>query len=157
MLQRKQSLYLLIAVLAVVAMNFLPLASYGEGSDRVVFRTAGLYWAEGSLVEEAQPRIPFMALSAALGVMLAVSIFLFRNRLRQARVVRATWLISAGLWGGVFIAHRSILGWMSRSGGEGSTMGVAFFLPLVVLVCAVLAERAIKADEALVRSVDRLR
>lgn len=157
MLQRKQSLYLLIAVLAVVAMNFLPLANYGGGADRVVFRTAGLFHADGSLVEEAQPRIPFQALSAALGLMLAVSIFLFKNRPRQARVVRATWLISGGLWGGLFVAHRSIAGWMSQPGGEGGTLGVAFFLPLVVLVCAVLAERAIKADEALIRSVDRLR
>ncbi|MBK9764863.1 MAG: DUF4293 family protein [Flavobacteriales bacterium] len=36
-------------------------------------------------------------------------------------------------------------------------LGLSFYLPIVALVLAFLAERSIKADEDLVRSVDRLR
>jgi hypothetical protein len=38
-----------------------------------------------------------------------------------------------------------------------ASYGLSFVLPIVALVLSFMAERAIKADEELVRSADRLR
>jgi len=58
----------------------------------------------------------------------------------------------------LFITDNSLRSYLGRNGGEVTdTFGVAYFLPLLTLVFAYLAERAIRADEALVRSADRLR
>jgi hypothetical protein len=58
----------------------------------------------------------------------------------------------------LFITDNSISSFLEDGVGRvSSSYGVSFFLPLATLLFSFLAERAIRADEALVRNADRLR
>ncbi|MDR0769408.1 MAG: DUF4293 domain-containing protein [Dysgonamonadaceae bacterium] len=119
MIQRIQSVYLLLAAILLLAMFFLSLSKENA---------AGFYLS---------------ALFAIDGITALLAIFLFKNRKRQMRITVASVLISAGLSGG-FIA---------RSQDEWIYMAAS----LIAAVLAAAALSAIRKDEKLVRSLDRLR
>ena len=85
-----------------------------------------------------------------LGVLLvAWSIFLFKNRMRQLSIVNFSTVCYA-LTG-------VVLGIASLTGIAVEWGSVAIFLPLVAIIFNLLAARRIRFDERLVRSADRLR
>lgn len=157
MLQRVQSIFLFAAAACAGATWLFPVRSWSMGSSEVVFRTYGLFNHEGVEVVDASLPVPFHLVHSVLAVALLVTIFLYGSRPRQARVVRGTWII--GLLAGVmqYISCNSIDAWLAEGAKSDAAFGVSFFLPLGTLVFAILAERAIRKDEALVRSADRLR
>jgi len=157
MLQRKQSLFLLLAALLCFATWLFPVASYDRGSEHFDFRTYGLYAADGTELLDIGVKVPFSILLSVLGVGLLVTIFLYKDRKRQQRFVRSTYLLLLGISVFLFITDNSMRSYLEQGGDTINHLGVSFFLPIVALVLAFLAERSIKADEDLVRSVDRLR
>lgn len=159
MIQRRQTIFLALAALIAFVANLFPFASYqAQGMEQaVVFRTTGLFLADGTVVEEASPKVPFLAVLVVLGLALLVSIFFYRDRPRQVRIVRGTYLVALGAIAFAVITDRSVQVWLAARGPVEVSYGVAFFAPFAVLVLAFLAERGIRADEALVRAMDRLR
>jgi len=157
MLQRKQSLFLLLAALLCFATWFFPVASYDRGSEHFDFRTYGLYAADGTELLDVGVKVPFSILLSVLGVGLLVTIFLYKDRKRQQRFVRSTYLLLLGISVFLFITDNSMRSYLEQGGSVISHLGLSFYFPIVALVLAFLAERSIKADEDLVRSVDRLR
>ena len=57
----------------------------------------------------------------------------------------------------LFITSNSVRAWLEQGGRVGTTYGASAVLPLAMIVFAFLAERGIRRDEQLVRSMDRLR
>jgi hypothetical protein len=157
MIQRKQSVFLALAALLAAATWLFPVSTTTNDRAQVVFMTYGLVASDGEALDEAAIKIPFHILLSVVAIALAVSIFLFRNRPRQIRVVRGTYIIVLAVIAFLFISDRSVQAYMAGSGTFDHTYGISFIAPVIVLILAVLAERAIKADEELVRSMDRLR
>ena len=107
---------------------------------------------------------PLAALAAASGLLALISIFLFKNRMRQVKFVAFAFLLNVVYLFLVFI-------WAVESyGGKVLTTGqtlqlanmsvsysVATWASVASLVLLFLAQRAIKKDEAKVRAADRLR
>ncbi len=88
-------------------------------------------------------------LSAALAL---ISVFLYKNRQNQFVVNRLNMILNLFLLG--FFVYRSL----NLSGeSEISEKGIGMLIPVFSIVFLVLANRAIKKDEDLVKSVDRLR
>ncbi|MBT8319894.1 MAG: DUF4293 domain-containing protein, partial [Gramella sp.] len=87
--------------------------------------------------------------SAAISL---VSIFMFKNRKLQFVLGRLNIILNLFLLG-VFVY------WSLTLPGEMdiSEKGIGMFLPIISIVFIVLANKAIKKDEDLVKSVDRLR
>ena len=81
-----------------------------------------------------------------------LSILLYKKRLKQFILNRFNILINLILLG-VLIYHLLTLSGEAKVSEKG--IGVMF--PIFVIVLLVLANRAIKKDEDLVKSVDRLR
>ncbi|SHG60154.1 protein of unknown function [Salegentibacter echinorum] len=136
MIQRIQSVYLFIAVIISAALIFVfPLWNNAEGVP---------VYAEDYL----SIFIAFLA-SALLSL---VSIFMFKNRKLQFVLGRLNILLNFFLLG-VFVY------WSLSLPGEMdiSEKGIGMFLPIISIVFIVLANKAIKKDEDLVKSVDRLR
>lgn len=81
-----------------------------------------------------------------------VTIFMFKNRKLQFVLDRLNILLNFFLLG-VFVY------WSLSLPGEVdiSEKGIGMFLPIISIVFLVLANKAIKKDEDLVKSVDRLR
>lgn len=80
-----------------------------------------------------------------------IAIFKFKNRELQFVLGRIIILINLFLLGILMYLSLTIPGEVS------SEKGIGMFIPIVVILFVVLANKAIKKDEDLVKSVDRLR
>lgn len=94
--------------------------------------------------------IPFLFLfSAVLSIM---AIFLFKNRKLQFVIGRIIILVNFILLGLLIYVSLTLSGETSVS-----EKGIGMFLPVLAILFIVLANKAIKKDEDLVKSADRLR
>ena len=137
MLQRIQTVYLLIA--GVISATLCFLIPYGEGQDGV------------SLFAVNTPLV--LGLFLGSGVLSFLAIFLFKNRKLQFVLGRLNIILNL-ITLGVFVY------WILATSGEASVAlekGVGKLIPVISIVFIVLANKAIKRDEQLVKSVDRLR
>lgn len=129
MIQRIQTIYMIAAAASMLLLFiFNPLATLAD------YRFLLDY-------------IHFYNLS--IGIVLLVNIFLFKNRPFQIKMnsfMNVLLLIEAGFWGIMF-------GFLM----EFSVVFFILFLLPLAFVLLVIANRCIKKDEELVRSVDRLR
>ncbi|OJX54095.1 MAG: hypothetical protein BGO88_10595 [Flavobacterium sp. 38-13] len=136
MIQRIQTIYLLIAF---IIMGILPFVFPLETSSTGIKTFAADHLADMIL----------FGLSAALSL---IAIFLFKNRQLQFVLGRLNIILNLILLG-LFVYHS-----LSVSGEVAtSEKGIGMFLPIFSIVFLVLANKAIKKDEDLVKSVDRLR
>ena len=136
MIQRIQTLYLIVVILlGAVVPFFVNLWSDAMGNE---------IFAEN----EVFVSIAFYAV-AVLGLF---TIFLFKKRKNQFVLNRLNMILNLFLLG--FFVYRSLV----LSGETNvSEKGIGMLLPIISIVFLVLANRAIKKDEDLVKSVDRLR
>lgn len=153
MLQRIQTVYLLIIVALTIATLFLPLAVLQQGDALFSFDATGLSTMTGE-AELIYPAWGLFALTAIISIIALVTIFLYKNRILQIRLSIFNALLMVGFYG--FFAF---LIWTVKGQMEGAAMSVkiALSFPVISLILDYLAIRNIGADEALVRSLDRLR
>lgn len=157
MWQRKQTVFLVLAALACLSTWLFPVRTFQTGAEPIRFMTHGIYLASGEEVVDAALPVPFHILFSVMAGVLIVAIFFYKNRPRQIRVVRSAWLIVLGLGVFQFVSSNSIRAYLEQGTRVESSYGISFFIPLLVVALAILAERGISADEKLVRSMDRLR
>lgn len=179
MIQRIQSIYLLLAFLAMAACFMFPTATFtavGSGGMEISGEL-NLIPKEAQDVQtltQIQSGVPatmgqrgyvktwpLVVLTILTAVIALVSIFLFGNRVRQVRVVAVGFLLGVV---DVFL----IFIWAIDSYVDGATApfqctevdvtyGVGTWCPIAAVVLLFLAQRAIKKDEAKVKAADRLR
>lgn len=136
MLQRIQSLYLLLSLLATAVCPFFFYLWKLEDGVVVFFR-------------QEMVAIVIFGLVSAVTLM---NIFNFKKRQNQFVVNRLSIILNFILLG--FFVYRTL----SLSGETiVSEKGIGIVLPAISIVLLVLANKAIKKDEDLVKSVDRLR
>ncbi|MEM7381256.1 MAG: DUF4293 domain-containing protein [Bacteroidota bacterium] len=136
MIQRIQTLYLIIVAILAGGLPFwLSLWTNMEGVQQYA---ASVLWIS----------VVFYVVAA----MALLSIFLYKNRQNQFFLNRLNILLNLFLLG--FFVYRSL-----NLSGEAtvSEKGIGMLIPVFSIVFLVLANRAIKKDEDLVKSVDRLR
>jgi RsiW-degrading membrane proteinase PrsW (M82 family) len=157
MLQRKQTIFLLLAVLCGLLTFFFPVDTYLRGEQGFVFRTSGFFMADGTAVVDAPVRVPFHLVLGLLTVVLVVVVFLYKNRKRQRRLIRVVSVLLLGTSVYMLITDNAIRAYLQQGGRVLSSLGLSAYLPLLMIVFNVLAERGIRQDEALLKSMDRLR
>ncbi|APZ45001.1 hypothetical protein BW723_01260 [Polaribacter reichenbachii] len=143
MIQRIQSIYLLLA--SVVSGGLIFVFNLWNTIKEKIF-VVDLFSKEAITLKV----IPLMfILSAILSI---VTIFLFNNRKLQFVVGRIIILINLFLLGLLIYLSLNLSGETTVS-----EKGIGMFLPILAILLVVLANKAIKKDEDLVKSVDRLR
>ena len=157
MLQRKQSLFLLLAAICGLLTFFFPVDTFTRGDQGFVFRTSGFFMADGAAVVDAPVRVPFHLLLGLLSALLVAIIFLYRNRQRQLRLTRVANLLTVAVMVFLLITDNSIRAYLEQGGKLATNFGPAAILPSLMIIFTLMAERGIRKDEALVRSMDRLR
>ena len=136
MIQRIQTIYLLLVALLAGVLPFWAYLWTDGAGDAVYAR------------EELWVAAAFYA-SALLAVFAILS---FKNRKQQFVLNRFNILLNLFLLG--FFVYRAL----NLSGGTSvSEKGIGMLIPVFSIVLLVLANKAIKRDEDLVKSVDRLR
>ena len=144
MIQRIQSLYLFIGAAISLGLTFV--FSLWSTIVNVEYYVMNLL-AEKEITIKIIPILFMLS-----GLMSLVSIFLFKKRKDQFVINRLNILINLILLG-VLIYHL-----LTLSGEmQVSEKGIGLGLPIIVIVLLVMANKAIKKDEDLVKSVDRLR
>ena len=108
--------------------------------------------AVGSNVEYAFDSLEYMILFLASAALSLIAVFLFKTRQTQFVLGRLNIILNLILLG-LFIYRLLTLSGETAN----SEKGIGLLLPIVSIVLLVFANKAIKKDEALVKSVDRLR
>jgi hypothetical protein len=158
MIQRIQSLFLLVAIAAMVLLAFFPMASFYSDTGIYVLGISGL----DSLTPGNE--VPFVTwffyplpVVAALIIILdVVALLAYKKRLRQIRILQGTILLTILFVVGIMFYYVPAI-----EENTGTVVdyrdSTGIYLPLISLVFSLLAQHYIKKDEKLVRSVDRLR
>ncbi|WP_439880944.1 DUF4293 domain-containing protein [Pontibacter sp. MBLB2868] len=163
MIQRIQSVFLFLLVLAMVAMLFLPLWSKTDATtgEEVVLTAWNIksYATEeniapGTIPQENTFAIGLLAITAA--VVAFFEIFQYKKRLNQMKLGLLNTLIIAALLGTSFYYAAYVGAELVKADNNGAYQA-GFYMPMLALLLNALANRFIKRDEDLVRSVDRLR
>jgi hypothetical protein len=142
MIQRIQSVYLLLVLTLSIVLFFVNMYSV-ETADPAV-GSASFYVLSNTI---------FLILNSAVALFSLAAIFLYKNRMLQVRLSNLNMLVICIFIGTVFyFADHS-------KSNEASIVHyhAGCYFPLMQLVFTFLAIRAIRKDEQLVRSADRLR
>lgn len=154
MIQRIQTVYLLLVAVLVVVALFAPLAWFASDAGLFELHAFALRTAEGDSVQTA-PYLGIVLLACCL--LPVVTIFLFRKRLLQIRlcVVEAVLLLGATIMETIyyFLSRRVF----SELAFHEQGVKLAAVLPLVAVIFTLLAARAVFRDEMMVRAADRIR
>lgn len=143
MIQRVQSIYLLIATFVSFGLIFVfKLWSINENK----FFVFDLFNEDSFLLKG----ITLLFLLSA--ILTFTAIFLYKNRQLQFVVGRISILINLLLLGLLIYVSLILPGEMKIS-----EKGIGMFLPILAILFVVFANKAIQKDEDLVKSVDRLR
>ena len=136
MLQRIQTIYLFLSAIVSCGLIFV-FNIWTTVDDTVVF---------------AKDNFLVLGLFVLSGILSLASVFMFKNRKSQFVLGQLNIILNFFLLG--FFVYRSL-----NLSGETtvSEKGIGMFLPVLSIVFLVLANKAIKKDEDLVKSVDRLR
>ncbi|MEM9325416.1 MAG: DUF4293 domain-containing protein [Bacteroidota bacterium] len=164
MIQRIQTVFLLLTALTLIAALFFPIWSEvnPERTEQVELNVYELRYEQlnpdGSTGEIISRKDTYyISLFLFAGAIVAfISIFQYKNRLRQIQLGALNSLIIGGsiifTWF-VYINPADLVVDPTQQG----KFEVSFYLPLVALLLNSFANRFIRRDEKLVRSADRLR
>ena len=134
MIQRIQSIFLLLAAGASFGALAVPFANAKGAVQSAIF---------ADQVYNVQDNPALLIVFALAGVLAVASIFLFKNRATQSRIA--------------IVALVAVIFLLQQVSFASVALSVGIFLPLVAGLFIWLAQRNIRKDEKLVRSMDRLR
>lgn len=154
MIQRIQTVFLLIATMLLIFVVSFPIAEFVRNTDQAIFELG----FKGLIEESADGTIEFytLPLSILIALCLAITvftIFLYKKRIFQIRLSVANIVLLIGLQGLMYYYVRA-----AQLALPASVSYKLFFIfPLVAAILVFLALRGVARDEALIRSLDRLR
>ncbi|MFM9051894.1 MAG: DUF4293 domain-containing protein [Bacteroidota bacterium] len=148
MIQRIQSLFLLIVLLLSILLNFIPVFEYNKpvGEDLISGSPETIRYFI------SQKTVLFV-LNIAISSLALFTIFLYKKRNLQIRLTGLSLLLTS-----IMIFLLFFLADSYRTDFDNNLKYLyGTYCPIVQLVLSYLAQRAIRKDEELVRSADRLR
>ncbi len=144
MIQRVQSLYMFVVfIITAVVTNFVSFFVLSDTTQVVLLDTI----TNDSILLKSVGIFNIVSAVLALG-----AIFSFKKRQNQFVMNRLNILINFYLLGVLLYVSIKLPGEM-----QISEKGIGLYFPIAVIVLLVMANKAIKKDEELVKSVDRLR
>jgi hypothetical protein len=153
MIQRIQTVYLLIASILLGFMVIRPIAQIYRTANDAIFDFGFKGLTGNDVFTEGFNSVPMSILMALCLVICISTIFLFKKRMLQIRLSVVNIVLLVGLEGLMYYyvrtAESTINGIVSYS--------ILFIFPLVAAILVFLALRSIARDEALIRSLNRLR
>ena len=156
MIQRVQSIWLLLATLTLICLLFFPIVSNHTNGEVFSIYTNSLQREFNGTSGSGYSLSLFPLLMVISNVILAflsfINIFFFRNRTLQKRMCIIIMVLLAGFNFWVLESAQGIPG-----GLKDVSVSVGAFLPILAIIWCFLAFRGIRNDERLIRSADRLR
>ena len=150
MIQRIQSVYLLVVTILIIICLCSPVGSY-IGSDYSVSALTNLCLTMADGTKDYAPWALFVIL-LVVAVLAFGTIFLFKKRMLQIRLTIFSTILLIG-----YYATLVTFIFMLKEESMTFTPSWTVCLPLVAIILNWLAIRAIGKDEVLVKAYDRLR
>lgn len=155
MLQRKQTVYLLLCIICFIVCAILPLGKIVPAGMEVpsTVNCLGVVSSETGVLTYPFYAIPvfFLALNAFQSMAI---IFMYKNRKAQALncYIQILTIIIEIIVSGALIYYCCIEGTESNF-----KIGFGLSMPIIAIIFLLLAHKGIMDDERLIRSVDRIR
>ena len=155
MLQRVQSIYLLLAGLVIFTLFLFPIAHnvYVEGKP-ITIAVTGTYWDVNGQQILKDHFVALTAATAVVGLIPLVIIFLYKNRKQQIMLCYVAILLIIGY---SFWMAQTAKGVTNGVTLETHNFGIGMGICPLSIVLIILAFKAIQRDEKLIKSADRLR
>ncbi|WP_316793552.1 DUF4293 domain-containing protein [Pedobacter frigoris] len=154
MIQRIQSIWLLLAALTLICLFFTPIMSKNVDTTEYLLYIDGQHQS-AKMADGAQLNGTPIGAMIANGIAILVclvSIFQFKNRPMQKRLIMINMILI------IVTAALSALNTSLLPGGmNGASIHIGSSLFVLALIFSMLSIRGIRKDEQLLRSADRLR
>ena len=152
MIQRIQSIWLLLATITISCLIFVPMVTTTVGNTEYQVLATGLYQKTAGVTTKVEAFLPLLISTIAVALMCFINIFNFRKRAIQKKIIIANVVLIIGLSFWCSQYAKKIPG-----GLETANYNAGMFLPVIAILFCILAVRGINNDEKLLRSADRLR
>ena len=156
MIQRIQTVYLLLVAGLFFALLFLPIALISAGGVQYTLDVAGLQTLTTPAKELVYPTWSLFAIDAIIVLLSFIIIFMYKKRILQIRLCVYNTLLMIG-----FCALAGFYIWQLSQSPELPDLKIHLrfwaAFPFVAIILNYLAIRNIGADETLIRSLNRLR
>ncbi len=149
MIQRIQTLWFLLATVVAILIFFFPVIELTTESNIHIheYKSISLVGVDNLI----QSGYIVAGLTGLIAFLSFVGIFLYKNRNLQMRICVFISLLI------IFLAILIIsFSWM-RFSNPTASVGLSAILPFIVFIFILMARRAVKKDDELVKSVDRIR
>ena len=157
MLQRIQTIWLLLAALVLLGLFVFPYVSYIDlvGLGKRILIT-GEYGAVNNEAVKSEGYILQVIAVIVLALIPLVTIFQFKNRKLQLKLIYVEIVLIAlfGIW--IYFSATSTLSLINQH-INAQSIGAGFFLLPVSILLLAMAIGGIRKDEKLIKSADRLR
>jgi hypothetical protein len=144
MIQRIQSLWLFFAAFVSAALFIFPLYHYTPAGSAV------------PLLMGAKNEYLLLLLATVMVLLPLIAIFMFKNRKRQKALIWLNVLTSAGFIAAMLMKIQNLKNAIPPATNDNFALPGPV-IPVVGIILLFLALGGIRKDEALLRSVDRLR
>jgi Na+-transporting NADH:ubiquinone oxidoreductase subunit NqrE len=154
MWQRIQTVFLVIAIISLIASIFLPIWIYQDSAGQS-HQLYALHYTTKQGETATTQYFPYSltAILAVAAITIAmIEIGKYKNRLLQMKLGALNSLFIAGT-----IAAAVIFSNQLTKEFQGGYYGFGLWLPGIAVLCNLLANRFIRRDEKIVRDSDRLR
>ena len=154
MWQRIQTVFLVIAIISLIASIFFPIWIHNDPLGQKHVLTPLGYSVEEKGVANIQymPYAITAMLAAAAATLAIIEIRKYRNRVLQMKLGALNSFFIAGMIAAAVIFSNNLMKTF-----QGGSYSLGLWLPGVAVLCNFLANRFIRRDERIVRDSDRLR
>ena len=152
MIQRIQTVYLFLVIVLCISCLFAGVGEWTLEGETVASMSNFTYSKEGLEPATTAPCYGLGVLLILVVLLTIPTILLFRKRMRQLRLAIFSTILLVG-----YVALYVFYAWAFTAEGTTFRFLLPATFPVVSIVLNALAIHGIRKDEALVRSLDRLR
>ena len=149
MIQRIQTLWLFLAMVLAVLMYFFPVMELNSDNSFMIYSYEAISFAGISgLIQTGYIIAGLLGLIAFFSF---IAIFLYKKRSLQMRFCTVISLLD------IFLVILIVIFSFNQAKNPGITIGLSAILPLIIFILVLMARRAVRRDDLLVKAADRIR
>jgi len=152
MIQRIQSLFLFAAFVCSVVSLFVPFVYFESSTNEVLLYAFHYTDIDGKPIDGVGSTLPLGLIVSFSALASLATVFLFKNRKLQLRISLYNILLNVGAIGLIYFYSS-----YAASANVAYALKMGSVLPIVAAIFVLLAFRTIRQDDALVKSLDRIR
>lgn len=150
MLQRVQSLFLVLAAAVMLVASIAPLVIFNFNADIVRFEAMGIYLNDQ--LTDSTWGLFFIGMGSS--ILALITLFIYKRRILQIRLSIFNIALMVGFYlYSAFIVYKLYV----TENLIYNRVGIGIIMPIIAIILTIIAIRKIGADEALIQSLNRLR